>query len=354
VVVVLILLPLILIPVLLNSLNFLLNIDFQAATEGITQVVENATAWVANIPVLSFLFGPGLEALSQTLQGISTLENPEPVSLQASVATLGDRLATTLGLLVNIFGPLVSAILAFVFMLMISLHMSLSGQQVFDSLTELIPPAYKSEILSLIRRIGKIWAAFLRGQLTLMLIIGIMVWLGNLVLGTPQALFLGIISGLLEVIPSLGPLLAAIPAVLVALIFGSTHFAIDPLLFALIVIAFYTLVQVLENQLVVPKVLGEAVDLPPLIVLLGVFIGGSLYGILGIFLATPVISSGREIFLYLYDKILARTEVEAPPEEKPSFMDTLRSMAGRIRLPFQRGREETPLKRDDLTESTAD
>ncbi|MEJ2301654.1 MAG: AI-2E family transporter [Anaerolineales bacterium] len=112
------------------------------------------------------------------------------------------------------------------------------------------------------------------------------------------------------------------------------------MLFAIIVALFYMLVQVVENQLVVPKILGEAVDLPPLVVLLGVFVGGALYGILGIFLATPVISSGREVFLYLYDKILEKAEVEEPPEEKPSFMDAIRGAAGRLRLPFQRDREE--------------
>jgi predicted PurR-regulated permease PerM len=340
VVVVLILLPLILIPALINGINLFLNIDFQAAAQSFARAVESAAASIGDIPVLDFLFGSGLDALSQALQGISALETPEPTSLQASIATLGDRLARTMGLLVNVLGPLISAIVALMFMLMISLHMSLSGQQLFDSLVELVPPAYKSEIMRLIDRIGNVWASFLRGQLTLMIFIGTMVWLGNLVLGTPQALFLGILSGLLEVIPSLGPLLALIPAVLVALIFGSTHFAIDPLLFAIIVALFYMLVQVVENQLVVPKILGEAVDLPPLVVLLGVFVGGALYGILGIFLATPVISSGREVFLYLYDKILEKAEVEEPPEEKPSFMDAIRGAAGRLRLPFQRDREE--------------
>jgi predicted PurR-regulated permease PerM len=333
VVVVLILIPLILIPALIDATNFALHIDFQAVTESITRAVESAAAWVADVPVLGLMFGPGLDALSQTLQSMSALETPEPISLEASVATLGERLSKTAGLLVNVLGPLISAIVAFVFMLLISLHMSLSGQQLFDGLTELIPPAHRSEIVGLINRIGNVWAAFLRGQLALMFFIGTMVWLGNLALGTPQALSLGILAGLLEVIPSLGPLLAAIPAVAVALLFGSTHFAIDPLLFALIVILLYALVQSLENQVVVPKILGDAVDLPPLIVLLGVFIGGSLFGILGIFLATPVISSSKEVFIYLYNKILKTPPVEKPPEEESSWRDRLQNLVQRIKLP---------------------
>jgi predicted PurR-regulated permease PerM len=138
---------------------------------------------------------------------------------------------------------------------------------------------------------------------------------------------------LLEVIPSLGPILATIPAVFLALVFGSAHLPVENWVFALIVIAFYVLVQVIENQLLVPYILGDAVDLPPLIVIVGVVIGGSAFGLLGIFLATPVISTGREIFMYLYDKIL-----EPPPEpeiveDKPSLMDTIRSYAARLPLP---------------------
>ena len=123
-----------------------------------------------------------------------------------------------------------------------------------------------------------------------MVVVGVIVWIGNLILGTPQALFLGVVAGLLEVIPSLGPILATIPAVILALLFGSAHLPVENWAFALIVIAFYILVQVIENQLLVPYILGDAVDLPPLIVIIGVVIGGSAFGLLGVFLATPVIS----------------------------------------------------------------
>jgi len=111
---------------------------------------------------------------------------------------------------------------------------------------------------------------------------------------------------------------------------------------ARIVIAFYILVQVIENQLLVPYILGDAVDLPPLIVIVGVVIGGSAFGLLGVFLATPVISTGREVFMYLYDKIL-----EPPPEpeiieEKSSIMDAVRGFAARLPRPKWGRRTEGP------------
>jgi predicted PurR-regulated permease PerM len=188
-----------------------------------------------------------------------------------------------------------------------------------------------------------------------MVIMGVLVWFGNAILGTPQALFLGIMAGLLEVIPSLGPILATIPAVILALLLGSSNtvLGLDRLehwAFALIVIGFYILVQIIENQLLVPYVLGDAVDLPPLIVIVGVVIGGSAFGLLGVFLATPVISTGREIFMYLYDKILEPPPELEPLDAKPSLMDAIRGFA--TRLPRPNFRRNKPVEATVLSEET--
>jgi predicted PurR-regulated permease PerM len=121
-----------------------------------------------------------------------------------------------------------------------------------------------------------------------------------------------------------------------ALIFGSSHFEMTSLTFAVIVLAYYLLVQVFENQVVVPYLLGGAVDLPPLVVILGVMVGGTVAGILGVLLATPMIATGREVFSYLYNKILEPPVAEAPPEEKPSLMDSVRDRVRHLKLPFGR------------------
>ena len=118
----------------------------------------------------------------------------------------------------------------------------------------------------------------------------------------------------MELIPNVGPVLAAVPAVLIALLFGSTHLAVSHLIFALVVIGFYTLVQMLENQFLVPKIMGDAVDLPPLIVLIGVIAGAGAFGIMGALLATPIIATGKLIFRYIYGKIMENALV-APPVE---------------------------------------
>lgn len=348
VLVLLVILPLLLIPPIVNGINFVLNLDYQAAAQNLSAWFETASAQVHGVPVVGQVFGPVLDSFALALENLTTTGMPEPVA-QVTVNNLADQLAKTLGLLVGVLGPLVSGALSFVFMLLISLHMSLSVEAIQETYPRLIPKVYREEISGLIERIIGVWSAFLRGQLTLMLVMGVLVFLLNWLLGTPYPLFLGFLAGLLEIIPSLGPFLATIPAILLALMSGSTHFAIEPWAFTLIVIAGYLLLSGLENQLIVPKILGEAVSLPPLVVILGVVIGGALFGILGVFLSTPVISTGKEIYSYLFDKILEPEPVEKPPEDKPDLMESIRKFAGRLRLPGRRQAKPAEIRPEGQT-----
>jgi predicted PurR-regulated permease PerM len=176
--------------------------------------------------------------------------------------------------------------------------------------------------------------AWLRGNITLMVVIGVTVWIGNLILGTPNAFFLGVISGLLELIPTIGPALALIPAVLVALTQGSSHFDVSNFSFAIIVLIFYLLVQVLENNFVVPRVMGQELKLHPLVVLIGILVGAASFGVLGALLAAPVIAMAKIVLKYLYMKVLGEDpfppEVLDAEEPKSSWFDKTRDVGGRV------------------------
>jgi predicted PurR-regulated permease PerM len=124
------------------------------------------------------------------------------------------------------------------------------------------------------------------------------------ILGIPGAPYLGIAAGLLEIVPNIGPVLAAIPAVIISLLHGSTYIQVSPLLMALLVIVFYFLVQQGENNLIVPKVIGKAVNLPALVVMTGLLVGAEVGGLLGVLLATPVIATLRDLVCYIHYKIL--------------------------------------------------
>jgi predicted PurR-regulated permease PerM len=205
------------------------------------------------------------------------------------------------------------------FIFLASIYISLDAHTYRDALLRVAPAAYQPEISNLLARIERVWNAFFHGELILMLVIGTITTLGLTALGVPGALYLGIIAGLLEIIPSIGPIIATVPAVIVALVQGPATFPISNLAFAGLIIIFYILVQQVENNLIVPRVLGDALELPPLIVITGVLVGATVGGILGALLATPIISTGREILSYIHRKLwnqeLMKTESTATETE---------------------------------------
>jgi predicted PurR-regulated permease PerM len=193
---------------------------------------------------------------------------------------------------------------------------------------------YREEVDTLLTKVTSTMGAWLRGNITLMVVIGVTVWIGNLILGTPNAFFLGVISGLFELIPNIGPALALIPAVLVALTQGSSHIDVSNFSFAIIVLIFYLLVQVLENNFVVPRVMGQELELHPLVVLIGILVGAASFGVLGALLAAPVIAMAKVVLKYLYLKVLGEDPFppEAPDAEKSksSWLDKTRDVSGRV------------------------
>ena len=123
----------------------------------------------------------------------------------------------------------------------------------------------------------------------------------------PGALIFGILAGLLEVVPNLGPILAMIPAVITALIQGSNvlgPMGIDNVGFALITVGIYFLIQQLENNILVPRIIGDSINLHPIVVICAVAVGFSAAGILGALLAPPIVATFRVIGSYVHAKLL--------------------------------------------------
>jgi hypothetical protein len=107
-----------------------------------------------------------------------------------------------------------------------------------------------------------------------------MSWVGLTVIGVPYAAVLALIAGIMEAVPNIGPIIAAVPAVMVAALYSPWQ--------ALAVLALYLVIQQLENYVIVPRVMSRAVELHPLAVLLALMVGGELMGVLGAVLAVPV------------------------------------------------------------------
>src|SRR4030042_1761396 len=115
---------------------------------------------------------------------------------------------------------------------------------------------------------------------------------------------MGLLEGLLEVVPNFGPVVATIPAMLIALFRGSTYLPLSNFWFAVLVVGLYTLVQQLESAFLVPRIMGRRMQTPPVIVFIGVLAGGLIAGVLGILLAAPVLGTLRVLLKYVYAKLL--------------------------------------------------
>ncbi|MCB0184434.1 MAG: AI-2E family transporter, partial [Caldilineaceae bacterium] len=249
----------------------------------------------------------------------------------------------------------------FLVIFFMSLYLTKDAPRIRSYVQGLFPPSYQPEFGELLRRISRIWQAFFRGQILLCLIIGVATWLSLELAGMPGALILGAVAGALEIVPNLGPTLAMIPAVIVALIQGSDvlgPMGIDNASFALITVGIYFLIQQLENNIIVPRVIGDSVNLHPIIVICGVVVGFNVGGVLGAFLAAPVVASMRVIGGYIHAKLL-----DYPPFqgrigiEKPRIRTYRRTLNGeeiRRMLPTAVPQESTtPQPPDDDTQSAS-
>ncbi len=172
-------------------------------------------------------------------------------------------------------------VLSLATVLFMTFYMLVEGRQIKRGFLTLFPRDRQDQVEEILRRIGRRFGGWVRGQLLLGLIIGVVVGIGALFLRLPYALLLGLVAGITELIPIAGPILGAIPAVLIALFQ-------PPWWRVLVVIGFYAAVQQLESNFVVPRVMRMAVGLSPLLTVVALLIGAKLMGITGALLSLPV------------------------------------------------------------------
>lgn len=165
--------------------------------------------------------------------------------------------------------------------MVITFYLLLERRNLNSYLTFLLGESSGQNVIAVIKKIEERLGVWVRGQITLLFTIGILTYIGLTLLNIPFALPLAILAGILEIIPTIGPILSAIPAVLVS-------FAVSPF-HPLFTTVLYFIIQQLENQVVVPYVMSRVVGLPPLITILAILVGVKLAGIGGAILAVPIV-----------------------------------------------------------------
>ena len=151
--------------------------------------------------------------------------------------------------------------------------------QVKEGIMEALHPELRADVQSLATLVDEVLSAYIRGQLLLCLFVGVLATIAMLIIGVPFAPVLGLIAGIFEVLPNIGPYLGAIPAILVAL-------ATNPVSAIWVAVAFFV-IQLIENLVLVPRISGSSVKLHPAMVMMVLVIGGQLAGFWGMLIAVP-------------------------------------------------------------------
>jgi predicted PurR-regulated permease PerM len=189
--------------------------------------------------------------------------------------------------------------------ILVSVYLLLSHwPRMRDSMFLFVQPQYRPEMNELYERIKNIWMAYLRGQIVLMIIVGVVFTIVWLIMGIPGALVLGLIAGLFTLVPDVGPFLAVMLAAGVALLEGSTWIPLSNFWVAGLVVAVYLVLINAKNFFLRPIIMGRSVHMNEGLVFIVIIVATILEGILGALLVVPAIASLTVIVGYLRRKIL--------------------------------------------------
>jgi predicted PurR-regulated permease PerM len=263
------------------------------------QISEQSTKLAKEIPA-------AVERLKSTVEQHPLMkrvvaELPEPEQI---VKQLGNMVPNA-GLF---FGGVIGALGNVVIILFVGIYFAASPYTYTTGVIRLIPKTKRSRAREVQQELGHTLASWLLGKAASMLIVGVATSIGLSMLGVPLALILGIIAGLLDFIPYLGPIMAGVPAVLLAL-------SISPDL-ALYTVLLFLGIQLIEGYLLQPLIEAKAVDLPPALVIVMQLIFGTLFGFAGVALATPL-AAGLSVLvkmLYIEDVLGDRPAQKRSPD----------------------------------------
>lgn len=224
---------------------------------------------------------PGIMTQVEEWVGVRGLSSDVVVGqVQTLLARFGESLANAS---VNIFQrtrTVFSGVLSVVFVFVLTFYLVIARNPLKRLFSLVLPKQHVAYAHRLLDRIQRQVGRWVLAQLVLGVIVGTIVGVGLWLLGVPFALLLGLIAGLFEIVPMIGPVLAAIPGVIVGVTQGWV--------LGLAALGLYWLTQQFENHVLVPNIMKRAVGLNPLVTLLAVLLGGRLVGVVGVILAVPV------------------------------------------------------------------
>jgi predicted PurR-regulated permease PerM len=264
-----------------------------------TTIIDFASVLPANVASIQDLLTKQWSIPPQNIQNVLD-------QIQTQATAFAQELATNA---LNFLFILTNAFLNIVLIVVLSFYLVLDGKRIRDSLISITPKRSLPNVLLFEDALNRVVGNYIRGQLTLALLIAlfssvicIMTGLGN------YALIVGVLAFLFETIPMVGPALASVPAILLSLLLPM------PFPRTFWVVALFIIVQLLESNVLGPRIVGHAVGLHPVAAILALLIGARLFGVLGALLATPAVAALWVVIASIYrsargetaDQLLAR------------------------------------------------
>ena len=238
----------------------------------IPPLVMQAQEIVAQAPNL-------LEQLEEMFGGLERLAGIDLVDL------ILPELGRIGGMLLVLPLGVLSSLVEILVVMFISLYLLIEAPNMEKFFLSLFPENRRGRISNILQNMAQAMGGYIRGVAIGATVIGVFMYLGLLVIGVEFPLVLGLLAGLFEVIPYLGPILAAIPIVLIALLESTAQ--------ALIVVVFIVILQQVESYVLVPNIMRTQTKVSPLLVLLAIIAGSSLAGLLGVLIAIPLVAALR-------------------------------------------------------------
>jgi predicted PurR-regulated permease PerM len=260
-------------------------------------------------------------------------------SFENTVQSLANTLQTGVLKSVNLLFTTVSFVIGLLVVPLWMFYVLRDQPEMSAAFYRIIPPAYREDARHMIIVLDSLLGSYLRGQLILCLSVGIMTTVGLTLLGVDLALLLGTLAGIFEVVPVLGPILGAIPAIIVTL-------AASPANLPWVIALAFTVQQV-ENYVLVPQVARGSVHIPPALAILVLIVGSEVGGVLGAILSLPLTATVRDLAHYLY---LRLADEPLSPQEAVLNIRGRSLSPSSARQPIRRETEESAAQTESLPE----
>jgi predicted PurR-regulated permease PerM len=233
---------------------------------------------------------------------------------------LGSFIRATASRSISLLVGASKTLLLIIFTIFIAFYFTADAHKFIDWLQGIGPRSYRADVKILLSQINAIWGDFFRGQVVLAVVVTLILTALSFAIGLPQPLLMGLLGGLLEFLVSVGHTIWLIVALALALIEGSTYLPVSNIVFALIVVGTNLIFTKFDLNYLIPKIVGSRVRLHPVVVIIGIIVGATVAGVLGIALAAPTIATLRVIGRYIRAKMFDLDpfpELESAPVVAP-------------------------------------